>query len=697
MIDAETLANTFLNWGLYGGVAIATITFISATVLRAIGDNRYKRLFLGSLVALILSSGGWSLVTTLLDGNVDNSIIPYEWVFYALAGLSFVVSVIYFALGRVEEGLWQMGATFLVAFAVLFIPALTGITGVEITAGGEQFIVYVTTIPSVIKPNEEVKFTISFDNSNPPFTVYIDYGDGYFEEKVISDTSTEFIHRYTSEGGYAVKVTVQDSKDSFGVGYAGVSVSTQETLSWPWNAITNAISSAVAPLMGGLLGIPLQMLYLSPYLPVDEGNVYYSWYQSLTAISIGALAIYIVFRVIYGIVREEDVGMEIINTLKDALIVIVIIVIAPYIYNITASIVNSASGVAVSRIDLGWMYAGIISLVSIGVALSYFSPAVGNIASFAFIGAIGTLVMGMIRYWLIMSMIIATPIIAISFLHPAFRRVVGFYLTVLSGLVLAGPITALALALISDSMKTAGIAGLIAYYISSPITVALIPWTIGVGASGNLVGGTLGLGMIFGGLSRGLGRTAHSGFVAPVGSGLGQTTGQTTFVKGNGFTTQNVLSNQVMAQSKAQLSGQPSGSGDLIQKIRVADVPTKVNVGDREVEMGYAPMRVNFGGRTVEMKHSVIEKPPTEPIVHEVPNYEGVKGAIQKNLKMAKTHLDLKTAPYRAFSKEMYNRAVVQLGGNIKEMWGGFKQGLVHGMPSHIWGTYMGKGGGMLR
>ncbi len=54
--------------------------------------------------------------------------------------------------------------------------------------------------------------------------------------------------------------------------------------------------------------------------------------------------------------------------------------------------------------------------------------------------------MGLLRYWMILAMVVVSPILLVSYLHPAFKKAVDHYLTLLSGLLLAGPITAAGLA-----------------------------------------------------------------------------------------------------------------------------------------------------------------------------------------------------------------------------------------------------------
>jgi len=505
MMDAPTFVETIFSWGLYLGAAFGIGLFILATIYRAIGNENYKRAYLASLVALILAVSGWEALKQLA-GTVDSSIFPEEWMIYAIAGVSFVAAVINFGLGRVEEGKWQLFAAILCVVVVSLFSSLA-----DLASAGEQawtggtYIVYVTTKDSYIPPGSTATFKIVADSPVPPYTFEVNFSDGVVDVITSDSSSVEVSHTYEAEGSYAVVVKVTDGDGVVGVGYAGVGVSKGYSLPWPFDWIVGFVQNTMFSTLGGIINTPIQMLYYAPYFRISDDNVYYQWYQTITTIAMGILGVYLLFRFAYSAMHGEDPGKEIVVALKDSIVVVILIVLAPYVYNISAETLNAVTSISASQIDLGWVYGGLAGLATTGIILSYFSPGFGDLAAFAVIACLITLIMGMLRYWIIYSMIVASPILLVSYLHPAFRKVVGHYLTLLSGLLLAGPITAIGLAMISNSIQESGIAGLIAYMLSAPIVSGLFPWLVGIMISGNVVGGApilTGIG------ARVLGRTA---------------------------------------------------------------------------------------------------------------------------------------------------------------------------------------------
>lgn len=540
MMDAQTFVETIFSWGLYLGAALGIGLFILATIYRAIGNENYKRAYLASLVALILAVSGWEAVKQLA-GTVDTSIFPEDWMIYAIAGVSFVAAVINFGLGKVEEGKWQLFATVLCIVTVSLFSTLADMAG---SGGdvwsGEGYIVYITTKDSYIKPGDTATFKIVADSPSSPYSFVIDYGDGVVEEYSSSSNSIEVTHTYEAEGSYAVVATVTDGDGITGVGYAGVGVSEGYSLPWPFDFIVGFVQNTLFSTLGGMINTPIQMLYYAPYFRISDDNLYYQWYKAVTTIAMSVLGIYLLFRFAYSAMHGEDPGKEIVVALKDAIVVVILMVLAPYVYNISAGVLNSVTSISASQIDLGWVYAGLAGLATTGMIIGYFSPGFADLAAFAVIACLITLIMGMLRYWIIYSMIVASPILLVSYLHPGFRKVVGHYLTLLSGLLLAGPITAIGLAMITNSLKESGIAGLMAYMLSAPIVSGLFPWMVGIMISGNIVGGAP---MLAGIGSRALGRVgmlsggaggAAAGVAVGAGAGAGAGMGPATMRVTNG-------------------------------------------------------------------------------------------------------------------------------------------------------------------
>jgi hypothetical protein len=490
MMDAQTFVETIFSWGLYLGGAMAIGLFIIATIYRAYGDERYKKAYVGSLAALILSTAGWSAVETLV-GTLDSSLFPEDWMIYAIVGVSFVAAVLFFATGKVEEGKWQLFAAVMCVVAIALFTSLTNVVSEsgEVLFTTEGYIVYVTSPDGYIRPGDTATFFIRADSPYSPYEYVIDYGDGTIEEYSSSSSYLEVTHTYDTEGAYSVQVTVTDGKGVKGVGYAGVGVDEGFTAPWPLDWMFSAVQNNILSVFGGMVNTPIQMLYYAPYFRMTDENPYYLWYKNIVTVAMAVLGIYLLFRFAHASLMGDDPGKETIMAFKDAIVVVILMVLGPYIYNISVGVLNSICGVVASHIELGWVYSGIAGLAMTGILLSYLSPGFGDLAAFAVIGCIITAIMGLLRYWMILAMVVVSPILLVSYLHPAFKKAVGHYLTLLSGLLLAGPITAAGLAMVTISLKESGVLGLITYMLSAPIVAGLFPWIAGTMISGNVVGG----------------------------------------------------------------------------------------------------------------------------------------------------------------------------------------------------------------
>lgn len=614
MMDAQTFVETIFSWGLYIGAALGIGLFILATIYRAIGNENYKRAYLASLIALILAVSGWDAVKQLA-GTVDASIFPEEWMIYAVAGVSFVAAVINFGLGRVEEGKWQLFATAFCIIAIALFSSLADMvsSGEKIWSGG-GYIVYVATKDSYVSPGEEVELIITADSPVPPYTFVVEYGDGVTEQYSSDSKSITVKHTYNAEGSYAVVVTVTDGDGIVGQGYAGIGVSKGYTMPWPFGYIVEVVQGTMFSTLGGIINTPIQMLYYAPYFRISDDNMYYQWYQTITTVAMSTLGIYLLLRFAYSAMHGEDPGKEIIVALKDAIVVVILMVLAPYVYNISVQVLNAVTSVSASQIDLGWVYAGIAMLATSGMVLSYFSPGFGDLAAFAVIACLITLIMGMLRYWIIYSMIVASPILLVSYLHPAFRKAVSHFLNLLSGLLLAGPITAIGLAMITNSLKESGIAGLMAYMLSAPIVSGLFPWMIGIMISGNVVGGApmlagigaralgrVGILSGTGGAAGAVGAGAVAGAVAGTGPstmrvtgggvrGAGVIAGGAPAPSAGGTSTTTVTSGamsrakEIVMSSPSEGLGSPSGGSSI-----VVPPPQPPSIDSLVSDTGYAP------------------------------------------------------------------------------------------------------------
>jgi carbon starvation protein len=195
-------------------------------------------------------------------------------------------------------------------------------------------------------------------------------------------------------------------------------------------------------------------------------------------VSLTVLGLFLAFDIIWRSVNEGILSIA--DSLKDAVVVVSIALLAPYVYNATAQALNTVSFQLIGQIDIGWVLAWIFLQLALGVILGYFVPFLANYAVFLAITLFLASVMVYVRYILILTLVASSPLIAVAYLHPALRGIVRHMVGLLAGLMLAGPIAAVFMVVMNMVVPGKDITFGILY----PLIVGVLPSVLGIFGGG---------------------------------------------------------------------------------------------------------------------------------------------------------------------------------------------------------------------
>lgn len=470
MIDAWQL----ISYGLWIALSTGLGAFIYGVTLRVLGLEDYLKYVSGGLAAILTAAFGWSIIQALYSGVTPP--VPYGWVFYAVAGALLVASAIYLALGR-SEGCWSLVGALLVVGVGFFTASLAA--GIDIGAGGS---ISVALAPSttMLKNYEDLELTIVPQGGDPPYEYTVDWGDGGVEAGVIYDKAT-LLHKYSvpssrAADSFTIRVDVVDSQSRAGFNTMAVVVQNQDycPFEWPWNAFCSfyrAVSTV-------LPAIDLQKLAECPLFP-SSGELY-DLYQFILEVGMSALGLFLAFNLSWRVISGGDVAGAVVESIKDSIVVIALAFLAPHVYNATAGILNTVTYQLVGRINIGWVFSWIMLQIALGVALGYFIPFMaqyGALLTFTLFLASVTIY---IRYVLMLTIIASSPLLAVAYLHPGLKGVVRHIATLLAGLMLAGPLAAVFLVVLSYVVPGRDVVFGVIY----PLIVGVLPSILGVFGAG---------------------------------------------------------------------------------------------------------------------------------------------------------------------------------------------------------------------
>lgn len=646
MVDVWQL----VSYGLWIGFAAGLGSFIYGVLLRVLGREDYSKFIAGGLASMLIVSFGWGLVWALYGGATPP--IPYGWVFYAVAGILLVSSAMYMAMGRMAEGSWSLVGAMLVVGIGFFAASLA--TGVEIGPGGTVSVTVVAST-TMLKNNEELKLTVIPAGGDPPYTITVNWGDNSDPSRDSTSTSITFTKKYTlpgnePAGSYTIRVDVADAKGRTGFNILAVTVQNQDycPLGWPFNFLCGfyKLVSAVIP------SIDLQKLVECPLFP--ESGELHELYRYILSVSMAGLGLFLAFNLAWSVVGREDVAGGLVQSLKDAVVVVALALLAPYVYNATAQILNTISYSLIDKINIGWVFAWIMLQIALGVVIGYFVPFVANYAAFMAITLFLASVVVYVRYVLIITLVAASPLLAVAYLHPGLRGMVKHLTTLLAGLMLAGPIAAVFLVVLSKVVPGQDVVFGVLY----PLIVGALPSMLGVFGAGAV-----------GGLA-----SAVRGGVAALGGALGKALAQRGEAGAVGAGAQGAsavarLRAPAVTATPAKISAHPKLEASVAQQAKIMK-PAPI----------ITPSMVKHARAEAEAKREVFEsvREMQELGPGVVAVTEGFDRARQVEQEAKRELVHPRWESFKEFTKTLASQSWRQLRTNMRSLKSEFYQGLKH-------------------
>ena len=465
-----------VSWGLWIGWAVAIGSFIYGVIRRAIGREGYERLLAGSLAGILVLAFGWGLVQAIYGGAVPG--VPYGWVFYAVSGALLVTSSIYLALGRAEGASHLVAALLVVGLGFFAVSIASGVN----TGPGGQLSVSVYPSDTMIESGKQLVLRVRVDGGSPPYSVTIDWGDGSPPSSGSIQSEGEWSKTYSiprdnATASFPVRVTAVDSEGRTGWNTFSITVQNKEwcPLGWPFGFFCGfyKLVSSILP------ALDVQKLVECPLFPMDEGSTVYRIYTMILGVSMSALGLFLAFNLVWRVAGEEGL-LSIADSIKDAVVVVALALLAPYVYNATAQALNTISYSLIGDIDVGWVLTWIFAQLGIAIAIGYFVPFIANYGVFLAITLFLASLTVYVRYILILTLIAASPLLAVSYLHPGLRSMARHAVSLLAGLMIAGPIAAVFMVILSKTIPGQNIVFGILY----PLIVGTLPTVLGTFGGG---------------------------------------------------------------------------------------------------------------------------------------------------------------------------------------------------------------------
>jgi PKD repeat protein len=473
---------TLLNWFLWVALALGVGLIILSLAMMATG-RRSERLLLSGLAALALGVTINQIFTAILEGISLEE--PYQFISTVIVATFLILSVFYFAIGNPERGGKTLLATVLVAGFFAMIPALQGIFSDSVSELSGSCIIL---IEDQKVSGLEVTGKVRMVYGSGTYNLHVNFGDGSSTSATIAQGEEyTFNHRYSEAGNYAITAKASNEKHSCSV-VSGVTI--EPPKSW----IAPPIDSPGTVL--GLGTIPLTYYYIVPEFDLKDSSTDWKIYSTTTAIAISILALVISLRLVSGFLsRNPEESLP--DTLKDTMVVLALILLAPYLYQIFALICNRISEIPMKNVDVTAFFASAAILIATSIALGFFSSFFGTLGGFLTLSLIISNLVVFARIFLIKGIILLFPFLAILYLFHLTRGAAQHAITILIGLSIAGPVAAFVLAGLASS--TGPLAGLIApvfAYILFPYLLALAqgasPTAVGTGMFNVLAGGAKG-------------------------------------------------------------------------------------------------------------------------------------------------------------------------------------------------------------
>lgn len=516
MADLQTAIFTILSWFLYVGITLSAGAVIVSIGLFAYGNKPLARkLFISGLAGLLIGASFSQIYSALVSGLSPTP--PADIIGLAVVACLLVCSVLYFGLGRGEEGVNYAIAAVLAAGFIALIPGVQALFGSNTINLAGTCMLDADMSPFNPSVGEEVTVTVKMAYGSGSYTLTADFGDNTTASTGISSGGTATLkHSYSKPGTYAILLTAKGN----GTCYITLGVNVGEPPA-PWFIGFFDMSGFLSG-VNSLLKLPLNLFYAAPEFDLNQSSEDMKLYMAVTSVAVTALGLFLVLRIVSGFL-DKDPSSSTVDAIKEAVLVLAVILIAPYLYQTFAFLCNQVTSLVVDKINLAPMLASLTVMV-IGAAVlgvvSSFAGALGGAITYSFMLSAFT---AFLRFALIKALVYATPLLAVAYLFPAARGAVKFFMNVLAGLVLAGPVAAFLFVGLSNvggpaSYLTSAVAPALAY-VAFPIFFSIASGASPGGAAHSLtrlMSGALGG---YAGPTQMRGAAAVAGGVAPGGSG----------------------------------------------------------------------------------------------------------------------------------------------------------------------------------
>jgi len=499
MAGIDTMIDFLKNfecWILYGAVIFASVNTVYYVYLRLIGRRTTKPL-LASLFAIVLGFTGWAMIGSIVDTSkfLDVAGSQTSTVYMLMIGACFVSAVVYYATGKFEAGSKHILSTFLLILFLMLVPAIFNAVGVDPSSISLSSIKVTVTANPVLLSSGGGKSTIhvSIDDSGGSSWDYVVKVDG--AEAISGSTASKnfdvdlwFDPVTNGSKSHAITVVVWRSDDSLIRGVGGTCVVVGENrvpdmVSWFLLGL-QAVAGKTLDKFLDILRVPIDPMYKLPMF--SENDEFMKMYGWVSGIALVALILYIAINLVWVSFTSERIDQSVIENLKEALVVLAVIVLGPYVYNLSAGILNVISTQIASYLNVGAIYAGLAGWIVCAVLTGYFIPLVAHFMALVLISFILLIALGFARYLLIEAIVTVSPILAVSYLHPAFRGAVRQFLGLLASLMLASPVIAGMLYALTINLSGPFSIG---QFIFAPFFVVLLPIGFSMGLTGNVMGG----------------------------------------------------------------------------------------------------------------------------------------------------------------------------------------------------------------
>ncbi len=388
-----------------------------------------------------------------------------------VAALLVPVAAILFVAGRSEAAaralLWAIILAFVSTSGYVVVQWLVGgTTG----ATGYVNIYVVTKPPSFASKYFPVEITIiPLLPARATYRVVVDWGDGETcVDATVAPQPLTLGHVYDVVGNYTVTVEVYECWHGCGL---RTSTSYEIRVSAPWKEIGDSIKGLGENISKTDAGFWTPLYWVAGQLVVVLGGIFesvsditskfmadhgiyagYAFYYYVTIPTSGnfpalasvydavrqwalfLLPIALLINILWRAYWEFERGFALLDTVREFVWVLFIVLIGLYIYDAAAEIVNTVGLTLAQLGQLSSLYSMALGFLALTAALGVFSPLAANLAALTAAALIFLVLGGILKWLLAAALAVTIPILAVIWLIPPLRGVASSVASLLAGL-----------------------------------------------------------------------------------------------------------------------------------------------------------------------------------------------------------------------------------------------------------------------